>query len=89
MAKVNTQEEIDNVFPVAMRVLDNVITLNYYPIEESRVTSQKYRSVGLGFLGLAEYLACNQLAYDSQQARTHVDELLKDMPLQVLKLLTN
>lgn len=85
VAKVNTQEEIDNVFPVAMRVLDNVITLNYYPIEESRLTSQKYRSVGLGFLGLAEYLACNQMAYDSQQARTHVDELFERYAFAGLK----
>jgi len=85
MAKVNTQEEIDKVFPVAMRVLDNVITLNYYPIEESKLTSQKYRSVGLGFLGLAEYLACNQLAYDSQQARTHVDELFERYAFAGLK----
>jgi len=54
-----------------------VITLNYYPIEESRITSEKYRSVGLGFLGLAEYLACNKMAYDSQQARDHVDELFE------------
>ena len=77
VAKVNTQEEIDKVMPVSMRILDNVITLNYYPIEESRITSEKYRSVGLGFLGLAEYLACNKLAYDSQQAREHVDQLFE------------
>lgn len=77
VAKVNTKEEIESVFPVSMRILDNVITLNYYPIEESRITSEKYRSVGLGFLGLAEYLACNQMAYDSQQAREHVDELFE------------
>jgi ribonucleoside-diphosphate reductase alpha chain len=77
VAKVNTKQDIERVFPIAMRVLDNVITLNYYPIEESKVTSLKYRAIGLGFLGLAEYLACNKLAYDSPQAREHTDKLFE------------
>ncbi len=85
IAKVNSQEEIDNVMPISMRILDNVITLNYYPIEESRITSKKYRSIGVGFLGLAEYLACNKMAYDSQQAREHVDQLFEQYAYAGLK----
>ncbi|PID34497.1 MAG: ribonucleotide-diphosphate reductase subunit alpha, partial [candidate division SR1 bacterium] len=54
VAKVNTDDDIKKVFPVAMRLLDNVIDLNFYPIKEAEVTAKKYRSVGLGFLGLAE-----------------------------------
>lgn len=78
MAKVFTKKDIDEVFPVAMRALDNVITLNYYPIKESELTSKKYRPVGLGFMGLAEYLACNGYAYESEEAREHVDELFEE-----------
>lgn len=85
IAKVNTQKEIDQVFPVAMKVLDNVIDLNYYPIKEAELTAQKYRSVGLGFMGLAEYLACNKLNYDSAQAREKVDELFESYALATLK----
>lgn len=77
VARVNTDEEIKKVFPVAMRILDNVITLNFYPIKEAEMTAMQYRSVGLGFLGLAEYLACNKLAYDSQEACEHVDGLFE------------
>jgi ribonucleoside-diphosphate reductase alpha chain len=77
VAKVHTDEEIKKVFPVAMRVLDNVITLNFYPIKESEITSKKYRSVGLGFLGLAEYLACGKMNYDSAEARENVDALFE------------
>jgi ribonucleoside-diphosphate reductase alpha chain len=77
VARVNTPEEIEAVFPVAMRVLDNVITLNFYPIKESEITSKKYRPVGLGFMGLAEYLACEKLAYDSEEARERVDQLFE------------
>ncbi|HBB04667.1 TPA: hypothetical protein DCZ39_07410 [Patescibacteria group bacterium] len=47
VAKVHTLEEIEKVVPIAMRILDNVITLNYFPIKEAEITSKKYRSVGL------------------------------------------
>jgi ribonucleotide reductase alpha subunit len=56
---------------------DNVVTLNYYPIKEAERTSKRYRSVGLGYLGLAEYLATHKLAYDSEEARTEVDRLFE------------
>ncbi len=68
---------IAEVFPIVMRVLDNVITLNYYPIQEAKRTSLRYRSVGLGYLGLAEYLATHQLAYDTEEARKEVDRLFE------------
>ena len=85
IAKVHTPEEIEKVFPVAMRVLDNVITLNFYPIKESEYTSKRYRSVGLGFMGLAEYLACQQLAYDKPEARERTDELFEQYAYATLK----
>jgi ribonucleoside-diphosphate reductase alpha chain len=47
VAKVNTQKEINKIIPIAMRILDNVIDLNFYPIKEAELTAKKYRSVGL------------------------------------------
>ena len=81
VAKVNQPEMIEKIIPIAMRILDNVITLNYYPIEETRRTAMLYRSVGLGYLGLAEYLATQKISYDSQQARTVVGELFSQYSL--------
>lgn len=77
IATVCDPDVIADVFPVVMRVLDNVVTLNYYPIQEARRTALRYRSVGLGYLGLAEYLATRQLAYDSEEARREVDRLFE------------
>jgi ribonucleoside-diphosphate reductase alpha chain len=85
MAKVNTQKDIDAAFPVAMRILDNVITLNFYPIKEAEYTAKKYRSVGLGFMGLAEYLACKKLAYDKQEAREETDKLFEKYAFATLQ----
>ncbi|HHH12333.1 MAG TPA: ribonucleoside-diphosphate reductase subunit alpha [Candidatus Moranbacteria bacterium] len=77
IAKVNEEKMINRVLPVAMRVLDNVITLNYYPLREAAATAERYRSVGLGYLGLAEYLATRKIAYDSPEARRIVDGLFE------------
>jgi ribonucleoside-diphosphate reductase alpha chain len=45
VAKVNTDKDIAKVVPVVMRILDNVIDLNYYPIKEAERTAKRYRSV--------------------------------------------
>ena len=85
VAKVNTDDEMKKVIPIAMRLLDNVITLNYYPIKEAERTSKRYRSVGLGFLGHAEYLAVNKLAYDSPEARAQTDKIFEKYAYHTLK----
>ena len=85
IAEVNTDSEIKKITPIAMRILDNVIDLNFYPIKEAEITSKRYRSVGLGFLGLAEHLATNKLNYDSQEARDYVDKLMEKFTYRTLK----
>jgi len=47
VAKVFSAEDIRRVFPLSMRLLDNVIEMNLFPFKESELTSKKYRSVGL------------------------------------------
>lgn len=85
IAKVNTFEDIEKVTPYVTKILDNVIDLNFYPIKEAEITAKKYRSVWVGFLGLAEYLAVNKLSYDSLEARKIVDELMEKFALEVYK----
>lgn len=77
VAAVYEPTMIARVFPVLMRILDNVVTLNYYPIKEAERTSKRYRSVGVGYLGLAEYLATRKIAYDSEEARGETDRLFE------------
>ena len=85
VAKVNKAEDIKAVLPIAMRILDNVIILNLFPIKEAEITALKYRSVGLGFLGLAEYLATNNMVYDSVFARDHIDQLFEQYAFATLQ----
>lgn len=85
VAKVHTDKEIEKIIPIAMRVLDNVISLNFYPIKEAELTAKKYRSVWLGFLWLAEHLACSKLNYDSKEAREYSDKLFEKYAFACLK----
>lgn len=85
IAKVNTDEDIAKVTPIVMKILDNVIDLNYYPIKEAEVTAKKYRSVWVGFLGLAEYLAVSHIAYDSKEARDLVDKIMEKFAYHTFK----
>lgn len=85
VGKVHEPEVIEKVTNITMRILDNVVTLNYYPIKEAELTAKKYRSVGLGFLGMAEFLATHKLAYDSQEARDVVDALMEKFAFETIK----
>jgi len=77
VAKVHDEETIAWVMPVLARALDHVITLNYYPLEEAKRTAFKYRPIGIGYLGLAEYLATRFIKFDSVEAREEVKKLFE------------
>lgn len=53
---------------MAMRMLDNVIDLNYYPTQEARNSNLKHRPVGLGLMGLQDALYLLGLNFDSWEA---------------------
>lgn len=85
IAKVNDDKTIEKVIPIVMKILDNVIDLNYYPMKESEITAKKYRSVWLWFLWLAEYLAVNKIAYDTPEAREIVDKMMEKFAYETFK----
>ena len=82
---MHDRETIARVIPLVMQALDNVISLNLYPIREAERTAHRYRPVALGYLGFAEYLATNGYAYDSEKARLHADDLFEIFALETFK----
>ncbi|MCI0619920.1 ribonucleoside-diphosphate reductase subunit alpha [Candidatus Wolfebacteria bacterium] len=52
----------------AMRMLDNVIDVNFYPIPEARVANMRHRPVGLGIMGLQDALFMLGMSFDSEEA---------------------
>ena len=62
---------------VAVRALDNVIDVNFYPTEAARTANQRHRPVGLGVMGLQYALHRKQIAFGSPDAVEFGDELME------------
>jgi ribonucleoside-diphosphate reductase alpha chain len=62
---------------VAVRALDDVIDVNYYPTEAARTANLRHRPVGLGVMGLQYALYARGLAFDSPEAAAFGDELME------------
>ncbi len=62
---------------VAIRALDNVIDLNFYPTEAARTSNQRHRPIGLGLMGLQYALYKKGLAFASQEAVEFNDEIME------------
>ena len=77
VAKVNTKEESNHIHRIVTRTLDNVIDLNEYPVEETRISAEKYRAIGIGYMWVAEYLATNKINYWSKESVEIIDKLFQ------------
>ncbi|MCD6025076.1 MAG: ribonucleotide-diphosphate reductase subunit alpha [Fibrobacteria bacterium] len=64
---------IENTVITAMRMLDNVIDLNYYPVPQARNSNLKHRPVGLGIMGFQDALYATGVSYASEGAVEFAD----------------
>jgi len=61
----------------AIRMLDNVIDINFYPTKEAQNANSKHRPVGLGLMGFQDLLYKMNVAFSDEPARTIADELME------------
>ena len=61
----------------AMRMLDNVIDINYYAVDKARNSNLRHRPVGLGIMGFQDCLQRMRLAYASQEAVEFADRSME------------
>jgi ribonucleoside-diphosphate reductase alpha chain len=59
----------------AIRILDNVIDLNFYPTQEARKSNLRHRPVGLGMMATHDILQIMDINYDSNEAVKYIDQL--------------
>lgn len=83
--KIHTQEDIERVVPVAIRMLDNVIDLNFYPLEKVKATNSQTRAIGLGVMGEAAMLATQQIHWGSKEHLMMVDEVMEMISYNAIK----
>ncbi len=61
----------------AVRMLDNVIDINYYPTTEAKTANQRHRPVGLGVMGFQDALYHLNISYASQEAVDFADQSME------------
>jgi ribonucleoside-diphosphate reductase alpha chain len=71
------RDMVARVVPVAMRMLDNVIDVNFYPTEKTLRSNMKHRPVGLGLRGLQDALYKLNINFDSDEAVRFSDESME------------
>ncbi len=60
-----------------MRMLDNVVDINFYPTKEAETSNMRHRPVGLGIMGLADALYMLDIDFDSEEAVKYNDEMME------------
>jgi len=66
LANIDNDLELEEAVRTAVRILDNTIELTSPPIPESKIHNDRYRTIGIGTLGLADYLAKREVPYGRQ-----------------------
>jgi len=69
--------QLEATVRTAVRMLDNVIDINYYPTPETRAANQRHRPVGLGVMGFQDALYLQGLSYASQEAISLADRSME------------
>ena len=74
---VDDKEYMKDIVGTAVRALDNVIDLNFYPVPYAKITNQKYRGIGLGVSGYHHLLAKKNILWESEEHLKFADKLFE------------
>ena len=74
---VEDKAAMREVVRTAVRALDNVIDLNFYPLPYAKLTNRRYRSIGLGCSGYHHMLAKAGIMWESQEHLDFVDRVFE------------
>ena len=70
-------EKLRDTIRTAVRALDNVIDVNFYPTEAAKTSNMRHRPIGLGVMGLQNSLFAKNIPFSSQQAVEFNDEFME------------
>ena len=85
VGKVTTDKELEDLCDLSVRGLEELIDYQEYPVAAAERATKARRSLGVGFIGLAHYLAKLGYAYDSQEAWDAVHGLSESFQYYLLK----
>jgi len=85
VGKVKSDEELEDLCDLSVRGLEELIDYQEYPVKAAERATKARRSLGIGFIGLAHYLAKLGYNYDSQEAWDAVHGLSESFQYYLLK----
>jgi ribonucleoside-diphosphate reductase alpha chain len=71
------KEKLGKTVRAAVRMLDNVIDINFYPTAEARSANLRHRPIGLGIMGFQDALYAQRISYASPEAVKFADESME------------
>ncbi len=74
---LDAEGELERVVSTVVRMLDDVIDLNYYPLHYAEITNRKYRPIGLGVSGYHHMLAKRGIKWESEAHLAFADSLFE------------
>ena len=81
--------ELENLCDLSVRALEQIIDYQDYPVKAAEVSTKKRRSLGIGYIGLAHYLAKNGVKYNEKSAWELVDRLSEAFQYYLLRASCN
>ena len=85
VGQLNDLNELDNLCDLSVRALEQIIDYQDYPVRAAEVSTKKRRSLGIGYIGLAHYLAKNGVKYNEKGAWELVDRLSEAFQYYLLR----
>ena len=81
----NDLKELPELCDLAVRSLDEVIDYQKYPVPAAKISTENRRSLGIGYIGLAHFLAKNKVKYNDPEAHNLVHRLTEHFQFNLLK----
>jgi len=85
VGKVKSDDELEDLCDLSVRGLEELIDYQKYPVKAAEIATKARRSLGIGYIGLAHYLAKLGFKYDSQEAWDAVHGLSESFQYYLIK----
>jgi ribonucleoside-diphosphate reductase alpha chain len=85
VGKLRNLDELEELCDLSVRGLDALIDFQGYPVKAAEIGTKNRRSLGIGYIGLAHYLAKHKVKYDDQEAWNLVHDLTEAFQFYLLK----
>ena len=82
---IKDNNELEDLCDTAVRALEEIIDYQKYPVVAAEQSTKNRRSLGIGYIGLAHYLAKNKLSYSDPEAWAAISRLTESFQFYLLK----